>query len=225
MSITNLATLNNYILNPTNTLTFIQVVKEGISKLDDIDNIIVATNYTHTYFDVSSTEIYNYYSTNGKPILLLYLKYNASSTIGKLPVYVFTTTNDIKNFIYSQLSKPTTIEELDLYLKYTKYDTTFIRILENTPTIRKQYIVDLLEGYNKTEMSNYEYFELTQQSILKYYKVKVKTIPSILLFKKSFYNVTGLIPCKYLSGENYYTEQTIIQLQTFLKSGLKNKIG
>jgi len=221
MSITNLATLNNYILNPTNTLTFIQVVKTGLTKLDDIDNIIVATNYTHTYFDVSSTEIYNYYSTNGRPILLLYLKYNASSTIGKLPVYVFTTTNDIKNFIYSQLSKPTTIEELDLYLKYTKYDTTFIRILENTPTIRKQYIVDLLEGYNKTEMSNYEYFELTQQSILKYYKVKVKTIPSILLFKKSFYNVTGLIPCKYLSGENYYTEQTIIQLQTFLKSGLK----
>ena len=221
MSITNLATLNNYILNPTNTLTFIQVVKAGLTKLDDIDNIILATNYTHTYFDVSSAEIYNYYSTNGKPILLLYLKYNASSTIGKLPVYVFTTTNDIKNFIYSQLSKPTTIEELDLYLKYTKYDTTFIRILENTPTIRKQYIVDLLEGYNKTEMSNYEYFELTQQSILKYYKVKVKTIPSILLFKKSFYNVTGLIPCKYLSGENYYTEQTIIQLQTFLKSGLK----
>ena len=171
--------------------------------------------------DVSSTEIYNYYSTNGRSILLIYLKYNASSTIGNLPLYVSTTTNDIKNFIYSQLSKPTTIEELDLYLKYTIYDTTFIRILENTPTIRKQYIVDLLEGYNKTEMSNYEYFELTQQSILKYYKVKVKTIPSILLFKKSFYNVTGLIPCKYLSGENYYTEQTIIQLQHFLKSGLK----
>ena len=155
MSITNMATLNNYILNTTNTLTFIQVVKAGLTKLDDIDNIILATNYTHTYFDVSSAEIYNYYSTNSKPILLLYLKYNASSTIGKLPVYVSTTINDIKNFIYSQLSKPTTIEELDLYLKYTKYDTTFIRILENTPTIRKQYIVDLLEGYNKTEMSNY----------------------------------------------------------------------
>ena len=225
MSITNLATLNNYILNPPNILTFIQVVKEGISKLDNIDSIILATNYTHTFIDVSSAEIHNYYSTNGKPILLLYLNYNSSSTIGKIPIYVSTTTNDIKNFIYSQLSKPTTIEELDTYLKYTIYDTTFIRILENTPTIRKQYIIDLLEDYNKTEMSNYEFFELTQQNILKYYKVKVKTIPSILLFKKSFYNVTGLIPCKYLSGENYYTDQTIIQLQTFLKSGLKNKFG
>ena len=221
MSITNLATLNSYILNPSNTLTFIEVIKTGVTKLDNLEDIILATNYTYTFMDVSSTEIYNYYSTNGRSILLIYLKYNASSTIGKLPLYVSTTTNDIKNFIYSQLSKPTTIEELDLYLKYTIYDTTFIRILENTPTIRKQYIVDLLEGYNKTEMSNYEYFELTQQSILKYYKVKVKTIPSILLFKKSFYNVTGLIPCKYLSGENYYTEQTIIQLQHFLKSGLK----
>ena len=221
MSITNLATLNSYILNPSNTLTFIEVIKTGVTKLDNLEDIILATNYTYTFMDVSSTEIYNYYSTNGRSILLIYLKYNASSTIGNLPLYVSTTTNDIKNFIYSQLSKPTTIEELDLYLKYTIYDTTFIRILENTPTIRKQYIVDLLEGYNKTEMSNYEYFELTQQSILKYYKVKVKTIPSILLFKKSFYNVTGLIPCKYLSGENYYTEQTIIQLQHFLKSGLK----
>ena len=221
MSITNLATLNSYILNPSNTLTFIEVIKTGVTKLDNLEDIILATNYTYTFMDVSSTEIYNYYSTNGRSILLIYLKYNASSTIGNLPLYVSTTTNDIQNFIYSQLSKPTTIEELDLYLKYTIYDTTFIRILENTPTIRKQYIVDLLEGYNKTEMSNYEYFELTQQSILKYYKVKVKTIPSILLFKKSFYNVTGLIPCKYLSGENYYTEQTIIQLQHFLKSGLK----
>jgi hypothetical protein len=225
MSITNLATLNNYILNPTNTLTFIQVVKLGISKIDNIASIILGTNYTHTFFDVSSAEIYNKYSTNGKPILLLYLKYNASSTIGTIPLYTTTTTNYIKNFIFLQLSKPTTIEELDLYLKYTKYDTTFIRILEYTPNIKKQYIIDLLEDYNKTELSNYEFFELNQLSILKYYKVKVKTIPSILLFKKSFYNVTGLIPCKYLSGENYYTEQTIIQLQTFLRNGLKNKIG
>jgi hypothetical protein len=221
MSITNLTSLNNYILYPTNTLTFIQVIKFGVTPIDNINNIIAGTNYTHTYLDVSSNEIFNNYSNNGKPILLLFLKYNASSTIGYIPIYTTTTSNDIKNFIYSRLSKPNTINELDLYLKYTIYDTTFIRILEFTPTISKTYIVNMLEDYNKTENSNYEFFELTQKEFINYYKVKVKTIPSILLFKKSFYAVTGIIPCKYLSGEEYYVNQTILQLQQFLRMGLK----
>ena len=221
MSITNLATLNNYILNPTNTLTFIQVYKLGISPIDNLANTILGTNFIHTYFDVSSTEIYNKYSTNGKPILLLYVNYNADSVIGSIVASRTTTITDIKNFIYSRLTKPTTIEELDLYLKYTIYDTTFIRLLEYTPSIKKQYIIDLLEDFNKIAQSKYEFFELTQQSILKYYKVKVKTIPSILLFKKSFYGISGLIPCKYLAGEEYYVEQTINQLRMFLKNGLK----
>ena len=225
MSITNLATLNNYILYPTKILTFIQVTKYGVTPINNMSTIISSTNYTHTYLDVSSTEIFNNYSTNGKPILLLYFKYNASSTIGYIPIYATTTTNDIKNFIYSRLSKPTTINELDLYLQYTIYDTTFIRIIEFTPTIKKQYIIDLLEDYNKIEKSNYEFFELTQKDIINYYKVKVKTIPSILLFKKSFYEISGLIPCKYLSGEDYYINQTMLQLQHFLRIGLKNSVG
>ena len=132
MSITNLATLNSYILNPSNTLTFIEVIKTGVTKLDNLEDIILETNYTYTFMDVSSTEIYNYYSTNGRSILLIYLKYNASSTIGKLPLYVSTTTNDIKNFIYSQLSKPTTIEELDLYLKYTIYLVWHVFAIESS---------------------------------------------------------------------------------------------
>ena len=225
MSITNLASLNNYILYPTKLLTFIQVTKYGVTPINNMSTIISSTNYTHTYLDVSSTEIFNNYSTNGKPILLLYFKYNASSTIGYIPIYATTTTNDIKNFIYSRLSKPTTINELDLYLQYTIYDTTFIRIIEFTPTIKKQYIIDLLEDYNKIEKSNYEFFELTQKDIINYYKVKVKTIPSILLFKKSFYEISGLIPCKYLSGEDYYINQTMLQLQHFLRIGLKNSVG
>jgi hypothetical protein len=225
MSITNLASLNNYILYPTKILTFIQVTKYGVTPIDNMSTIISSTNYTHTYLDVSSTEIFNNYSTNGKPILLLYFKYNASSTIGYIPIYATTTTNDIKNFIYSRLSKPTTINELDLYLQYTIYDTTFIRIIEFTPTIKKQYIIDLLEDYNKIEKSNYDFFELTQKEIINYYKIKVKTIPSILLFKKSFYAISGLIPCKYLSGEDYYINQTMLQLQHFLRIGLKNSVG
>jgi hypothetical protein len=211
--------LNIYLLNDPNTLTFIQVKKNGISLIDNLSNIITATNYSHNYIDVSSTEIFNSFSTNGKPILLIYLKYKSTSTVGYINVFNTTTTNDIKNLIHSRLEKPVTTTQLELYLKYTKYTTTFIRILEFTPTIKTQYIMDLLADYNKTIQSNYEYFELSDQEIVKYYRLKVNILPVILLFKKSLFNL--ITPCKYLTSEDYYTDQTILQLQKFLKIGLR----
>jgi len=222
MSITSLATLNAYLINTTSELTFIQIIKPGVNKIDNINNIILATNYTNTIVDVSNTEIYNYYkSDNYGPLLLLQIKYLNNSPIGIIPIYTITTTYDIIVFIHSKLKTPTTIVELDRYLKYTKYDTTLIRIFQNTQIISKQYIINILEDYNTIAKSNYEYFEISTKEIIDYYKIKIKSIPSILIFKKPFYYTTGLIPCKYLSGENYYTEKTINQLKLFLKYGLK----
>jgi hypothetical protein len=114
MSITNLVSLNDLFSMKRNDLTFIQVTKNGIDKIDNLHSIIFRTNYTHNYFDVSSAEIFNNYSTNTKPILLIYLKYKTTSTVGYIDVFNTTTINDIKNLIHSQLDAPTTTTELEL---------------------------------------------------------------------------------------------------------------
>jgi len=219
---TTIVELNTFLLYVPYTLTFIQVVKTGILPIDNLSNIIISTNYEHSYTDVSSTEIYNTYSNNGKPILLLFLNYNSLSTIGSIAVSNTTKKIDITDFIYSRLEKPTTNEELKLYLKYTKYTTIFIRLYNCTPTIKSQTIINLLEDYNKPLKTNYEYFELNQEDIYRnidYFPLGFESLPVMMLFKKSIYNT--VIPCKTLAGEDYYTDQTVIQLQNFLRNGLK----
>ena len=127
-SVTNIVTLNNYLLNTTNILTFIQVTKNSITKINDIS--LNNPYHTSSYYQyINNTEIYNYfYSITDKPILLLYIKYNNIIKIVSMPIIATPLSIDIKNLVHSGLSEPSTINELKLYLKYTKYDNTFKRI-------------------------------------------------------------------------------------------------
>ena len=106
--------------------------------------------------------------------------------------------------------------------------------LKFNPIINKEYIISLLSEYNKLYNNNYEFIQLQNVSINKFYKPYIKQLPSLMIFKKINYNEeTGLIPCKYLSGENSilantnmlnninYLNKNILQIQIFLKNGLK----
>ena len=220
-SVTNIITLNNYLLNTNNRLTFIQVTKGAIPKINDIS--LNNPYHTNSYYEyINNTEIYNnFYSINNKPILLLYIKYNNVIKIASIPIIATPLLEDIKNLVHSGLSIPSNINELQLYLKFTKYDTTFIRIINIKPTLNKEYILLLLEEYNKIYNKKYEFIEINSNNLNNYYKTYTKSLPSIMIFKKAFYaDDTALVPCKYLSGEIYLLKQ-ITALSIFLKNGLK----
>ena len=78
-----------------------------------------------------------------------------------------------------------------------------------------------LKEYNKLYNTNYEFIEINSSNINNYYKTYIKALPSIMIFKKAFYDEdTALIPCKYLSGDIFILNQ-LNTLSIFLKNGLK----
>jgi hypothetical protein len=242
MSINSISDLENIINTTNKDLTFIQIIKPNVSiNIGLLNKITELTfiNKTVQYIDVNSAEIYNTYNNNNNnlPILLInilgvhniLLNYNSyillNSTFNKFMIY---------DYIQSKLNTNiTTKEELFIYLKYTTFDITFIRLVELNPIISTNYIKILLKEYNINNIK-YELIEINSKTILNFYKPYVKSFPSILLFKnKYFTNDRYWQPCKFLSGENTifanipnninnsYLDKSLGQLQIFLKNGLK----
>ena len=233
--------INSYDL-ALNDITFLQVIKPNINvNIEVLNNLIELTfiNKQVYYIDINSEEIYNKYNNtnNNLPILLVNIKgahnillvYNSyitlDSTFNKFTIY---------NYIQSKLNTTiTTMNELFIYLKYTTYDITFIRLVNLKPIISTNYIRSLLQEYNINNIK-YELIEIKSTEIFTFYKPYVRSIPSLLLFKNIYFTEDRYWqPCKFLSGENTifaniatninnsYLDKSLGQLQIFLKSGLK----
>jgi len=229
---------------PQDDITFIQVIKQNIAKNKNILNIINNININgkpKNYIDVSSSEIYNSYNlTNtNMPLLLINIKglYNVITNLNSNSfIYITQTTNltNIYDFIQGKLNTDiTTMRQLQTYLKYTTYQITFIRLYKIRPIISDYYIKSLLINYN-TNNIKYEYIQLSNLELIKFYKIYIKSLPSILLFKNINYTDDRFWePCKFLSGENTvfpninnsinneYIQKSLGQLQIFLKYGLR----
>jgi hypothetical protein len=228
----------------SNDLTFVQITKEGITKnyqiLDTIVNLQL-TNKSYNYIEIHNTEIFNKYGNNNLPILLINIKglYNILSNINNnYNSYIILNnslnTNTLYAYIQSKLNTTiTTMEQLFIYLKYTTFDITFIRLVNLKPIISTIYIISLLKEYNINN-KKYELIEITSKEILNRYKAYVRAIPSLLLFKNIYFTEDLFWqPCKFLSGENTifankpaninnsYLDKSLGQLQIFLKNGLK----
>jgi len=229
----------------SNDLTFIQITKEGITKnyqiLDTIVNLQL-TNKSYNYIEIHNIEIFNKYDvSNNLPILLINIKgvYHILSNINNnYNSYIILNnnlnTNTLYDYIQSKLNTTiTTMEQLFIYLKYTTFDITFIRLVNLKPIISTNYIRSLLKEYNINN-KKYELIEITSKEILNRYKAYVRAIPSLLLFKNIYFTEDLFWqPCKFLSGENTifankpaninnsYLDKSLGQLQIFLKNGLK----
>ena len=241
-SITNY--INNKVIQNLNlssiydkNIIFIQIIKNNMILNTSINNTI--TEYVnkyklqYLYRTIISSQTFNYFSNDSKPILLINIKenYNILSNSYNYDIYNYTqidnktTVYSIEFFIQTYLlPKPIeNINQLSIYLKYTLYELTFIRLLNtSTDSIKASYIITILNEYNNTYKKSYEYIEIVNNiEINNLYKALVKIYPAILLFKKGEYTIDRYrVPCRILSGENYYTENSIIQLKNFIKYSL-----
>jgi hypothetical protein len=136
-----------------------------------------------------------------------------------------TTLFTLESFIQKNLiSMPiTSLNYLKIYLKYTLYELTFIRLLTtNINSIKSSYIISFLNEANIIYKKNVEFIEIIGNiEINDFYNTLVRNFPAILFFKRSFYTIDRYrVPCKILSGENYYTNKSIPRIKLFIKTSL-----
>jgi hypothetical protein len=136
-----------------------------------------------------------------------------------------TTLFTLESFIQNNLiSMPiNSLNYLKIYLKYTLYELTFIRLLTtNINSIKSSYIISFLNEANIIYKKNVEFIEIIGNiEINDFYNTLVRNFPAILFFKRSFYTTDRYrVPCKILSGENYYTNKSIPRIKLFIKTSL-----
>jgi len=214
-------------------ITFFQVIKNNNMSF----NTQITDKFTeyknkykvqYNYNPIKSSQIFNIYSSGSKPILIIIIKEyfnNQINTNTYIQLDNNTTLYNIENCIQTTiLTTPIgSIVDLKNYLKYTRYELSFIRFLTTkTDSIKASYIITILNEYNNTYKKSYEYIEIVNNiEINNLYKALVKIYPAILLFKRDEYTIDRYrVPCRILSGENYYTENSIIQLKNFIKNSL-----